>query len=457
MLSSPLLIDFGQGRQQKSEFKIKPRKGRPVAPSSSGHTPEEDDDLSGILSSRTLLKEPVETMSRLGSQGASPPLKPKRQHVLSCLTHADTCSCPCCSELSVARVSIHWALLQADLETDPQRSRRLRQYARKRCHSVSAKLQNSLAALMSFKKSTGLCLSLLQVEQGKVHLGAVLQLLRTGDKEKATILWEEIEAGLEAVTPKEALTPELGPIRAALLGAKAVACCLALAMKKQCAPEELFSSVWGWNPLKIKPQLKLKTESKQQSKSPISDTTPPETGDKRHPDMKSASAEQESKNIKESSVVPKKPKDLVPKITFTKSSMVFKTPKATRTSRPKSVSTSSGIGDLRAFDFTNEVPEISVNLTPSLHPSARHRGIAKSKTGPKGSFEVYKDSSPAEEKPVSVPAAPKRTKRSRFKVWPSGFRDVFRRYHKLLVNSLHLLSLRSSSVMKVTLKLHLLL
>lgn len=421
MLSSPLFIDFGQGRPQKSEVKIKPRKGRPAAPSSSGHTPEEDDDLSGILSSRNLLKEPVETMSRLGSQGASPPLKPKRQHLLSCLTHADTCSCPCCSELSVARVSIHWALLQADLQTDPERSRRLRQFARKRCRSVAAKLQNSLAALMS-KKSTGLCVSLLQVEQGKVHLGAVLQLLRTGDKEKATVLWEEIEAGLKAVTPKEALTPELGSIRAALLGAKAVACCLALAMKKQCAPEELFSSVWCWNPPKIKPQLKLKTESKHRSKSPVSDTTPPETGAKRHPDMKSASAEQESRTNKESSVVPKKPKDLVPKITFTKSSMVFKTPKATRTSRPKSVSTSSGIGDLRAFDFTNEVPEISVNFTPSLHPSASNRGIAKSKTVPKGLFEVYKDSSPAEEKSVTVPAAPKRTKRSRFKVWPSGFR-----------------------------------
>ncbi|XP_016408524.1 separin-like [Sinocyclocheilus rhinocerous] len=410
-----LCTDFGQGKQQKSEVKIKPRKGRPAAPSSSGHAPEKDDDLSGILSSRALLKEPVETMSRLGSQGASPPLKPKRQHGLSCLTHTDTCSCPCCSELSVARVSIHWALLQADLQTDPEHSCQLRQSARKRCRSVAAKLQSSLAALVS-KKSAGLCLSLLQAEQGKVHLGAVLQLLRTGDKGKATVLWEEIEAGLEAVMPKGALTPELGPIRTALLGAKAVACCLALAMKKRCTPEELFSSVWSWNPPKVKPQLKLKNESKHRSKSPVSDTTPPEAGAACHPDVKSASAEHESRKTKEFSVVSKKPKDLVPKITITKSSMVFKTPKASRTFRPKSVSTSSGIGDLRAFDFTNEVPEISVDFTPSLHPSASHRGIANSKIGPKGWFEVYKDSSPAEEKPVIVPAAPKRTKRSRFKV-----------------------------------------
>uniref|UniRef100_A0A672NDD1 Separin-like n=1 Tax=Sinocyclocheilus grahami TaxID=75366 RepID=A0A672NDD1_SINGR len=285
-----LCTDFGHGKQQKSEVKIKPRKGRPAAPSSSGHAPEKDDDLSGILSSRALLKEPVETMSRLGSQGASPPLKPKRQHGLSCLTHADTCSCPCCSELSVARVSIHWALLQADLQTDPECSCRLRQSARKRCRSVAAKLQSSLAALVS-KKSAGLCLSLLQAEQGKVHLGTVLQLLRTGDKGKATVLWEEIEAGLEAVMPKGVLTPELGPIRAALLGAKAVACGLALAMKKQCTPEELFSSVWGWNPPKVKPQLKLKNESKHRSKSTVSDTTPPEAVATCHPDVKSASVE----------------------------------------------------------------------------------------------------------------------------------------------------------------------
>uniref|UniRef100_A0A8C1V4L2 separase n=1 Tax=Cyprinus carpio TaxID=7962 RepID=A0A8C1V4L2_CYPCA len=276
------------GKQQKSEVKIKPRKGRPAAPSSSGHAPEEDDDLCGILSSRAFLKEPVETMSRLGSQGASPPLKPKRQHGLSCLTHADTCSCPCCSELSVARVSIHWALLQADLQTDPERARRLRQSARKHCRSVAAKLQSSLAALVS-KKSAGLSLSLLQAEQCKVHLGTVLQLLRTGDKGKSTVLWEEIEAGLEAVMPKGALTPELGPIRAALLGAKAVSCCLALAMKKQCTPEELFSSVWDWNPAKVKPQLKLKNESKHRSKSPVSDTIPPEAGAACHTDVKSIS------------------------------------------------------------------------------------------------------------------------------------------------------------------------
>ncbi|XP_067229495.1 separin isoform X1 [Chanodichthys erythropterus] len=409
-----LCTDFGQGQQQKSDMKIKPRKGRPAAPSSSGQTLEEDDDLSGILSSRALLKEPVEAMSRLGSQGASPPLKPKRQRGLSCLTHAESCSCPCCSELSVARVSIHWALLQAELQTDPEHSRRLRQSARKRCRSVTAKLQSSLAALVCSKKAAGLCLSLLQVERGKMHLGAVLQLLRTGNKGKDTVLWEEIEAGLEAVMNKVALKPELGPIRAALLGAKAVACCLALAMKKQCTPEELFYSVWDWNPPKSKPQLKPK--SKHRSKSPISEITPPEAGVKHHPDIKSGSDDHESRKTKDTSVVSKKAKDLAPKMTTTKSSMIFKTPKATRTSRSKSVSTSTGVSDLKAFDFTNEVPEISVNFTPSLHTSASHRGITKSKVASKGSFEVYKDSSPAEEKHVVVPAAPKRNMRSRFKV-----------------------------------------
>ncbi|XP_055068352.2 LOW QUALITY PROTEIN: separin [Misgurnus anguillicaudatus] len=378
-----LCTDFGQGQQAKSEMKIKPRKGRPAAPASSGDVLEEEEDLSGILSSRALLKEPVETLSRLGSQGASPPLKCKRQRWLSCLNHAETCSCPCCTELGVARVSIHWALIQAELQSDQELSRRLRHFARKRCRSVIAKLQSSLGAFVSSKKSTRQGLTVLQAYQGRVHLATVFQLLRTGDKGKAAALWEEIEAGLEAVKPSGAMTPELGPIRAALLGAKAVASCLALAMKKQCNPEELFSSAWCWNPSKIKTQLKPKTEMKQRAKSQTKETT----------------------------AGSKKAEDVVPKITISKSSVVFKTPKPPRTSRPKFGSTSTSIGDLRSFDFNNEVPEISVNLTP-----ASNRVAAKAKVASKGSFEVYKDSSPIEVKSVAVPAAPKRTKRSRFKV-----------------------------------------
>ncbi|XP_056607508.1 separin [Triplophysa dalaica] len=408
-----LCTDFGQAQQPKIEVKIKPRKGRPVAPASSGDILEEDEDLSGLLSSRALLKEPVETMSRLGSQGASPPLKPKRQRWLSCLTHAETCFSPCCTELSVVRVSIHWALIQADLQSDQELSCRLRQCARKRCLSVMTKLQSSLADLVSPNISTKRCLSVLQAELGRMHLASVLQLLRTGEKGKSAALWEEIEAGLKAVKPKGAMTPELGPIRAALLGAKAVACCLALAIKKQCTPEELFSSVWGWKPTKTKTQLKpQKTESRHKAKSPASDKPLSEGNVKSQSDKK---MEQESRKTKESSLASKKPKDSVPKITISKASMVFKTPKPTRTSRPKSVSTTTGVGDLRAFDFTNEVPEISVNFTPSLTP-AGNRGNTKSKVAPKGSFEVYKDSSPVEVKPLLVPAAPKRTKRSRFKV-----------------------------------------
>lgn len=354
-------------------------------------------------------------MSRLGSQGASPPLKPKRQRWLSCLTHAETCSSACCTELSVVRVSIHWALIQADLQSDQDLSRRLRHCARKRCRSVIAKLQSSLASLVSPNKSTKQCLTVLQAELGRAHLANVLHLLRTGDKGKAAALWEDIDAGLVAVKPKGAMTPDLRPIRAALLGAKAVACCLALAMKKQCTPEELFSSAWGWKPLKTITQLKPKTESKHRAKSPVSDKHLSEGNIESQTDCKKDTVEHESRKAKESSVVAKKSKDAVPKITISKSSMVFKTPKPARTSRPKSVSTSTGVGDLRAFDFTNEVPEISVNITTSLTP-AGHRGMTKSKVASKGSFEVYKDSSPVEVKPVVVPAAPKRTKRSRFKV-----------------------------------------
>ncbi|TRY54956.1 hypothetical protein DNTS_020719 [Danionella cerebrum] len=386
-------------KQKKCEVKIKPRKGRPVVPSSPSHITENDEDLSGVISSCANVMEPVYSMVAPESQGSSPLLKPKWQHRLSCLSHAETCSCPCCSELSIARASIHWALLQADLQTDPERSHRLRQAALKHCRSVKDKLQRCLAAIVQSKNSSELCLSLFQAELGRVHLGAALQMLRNGDKGKAAVLWDEVELGLEAVVPKGALMPELGALRSTLLWVKAVVCCTALAMKKECTPEDLFASEWDWNPPKAKQRSKLQSKRV--------DTSLPDAVDKRNPD-KTGPGEHESKKTKD---ISKKPKDIVPKITISKPSMVYKTPKATRTPRPKLVS--FGTGGLGVFDFSTEVPEISV--TPSLHHSANINKISKSKALSKGAFVVYKDSS-AEEKPLVVPGAPKRTKRSRFKV-----------------------------------------
>ncbi|MCJ8729137.1 hypothetical protein PDJAM_G00102520 [Pangasius djambal] len=424
-----LCTDFGHQQQQKTEVKIKPRKGRPAVKGSAPEIPEEEDeDMRGLLSSRSLGREALEEVSELG-QDASPPLKPKRQRMLSCLSHTESCSCPCCTEPVLARVSVLWALVRADAQNDAQNSRRLRHIAKLRCHSISAKLHARLAELVPVKCSEKPCM--LQPEVVRVQLSAVLTQLCCGVAEagKAAALWEEIEAGLEAVEPRGALLPELGPLKAALLGAKAVACCLALAGKKQCSPDELFSSVWGWTPPTAP---KSKTQIKPRGKSSSSDKPLPASA---------PSAKNLTENKREACVDPgskknrevtipssKKTKSSVPKISTTKPAMVFKTPRATRTPRSVSVVTPAGTAtDLSAFDFTNEVPDITVSSTPL--PAAKEApgsrcGVTRSKDAAKGSFQVFEDSSPLQEKPVPVPAAPKRTKRSRFKVEFSDESDV---------------------------------
>ncbi|XP_076870727.1 separin [Brachyhypopomus gauderio] len=426
--------DFGNHHLQKSELKIKPRKGRPAAQTSACPTveeEEEEEDLCGLLSSRALGREPVEALSGLG-QDASPPLKPKRQRVLACLTHAQDCSCPCCHEPGLGRVAVRWALAQANLRDDWRISHRLRHLAKLRCRSVTDKLRVRLAALVSAEgpDGPGPAPSLLKAELGMAHLGSVLMQLRCGAEEKgqAAALWEEIEAGLEAVEPKGVLCPELAPLRAALLGAKAEACLLTLAGKRQCSPDDLFSSAWGWSPPlvpvapMIKMQSKPRTEVQTWPKCSGGDELLPAGGSsaKNLPDgSRVASLEQSSKKTKEAPASSsKKAKDSGSKVSTAKHGMVFKTPRATRTPRPKSTSLATPAdiaGDLSAFDFTNEVPDIATPLR-AFKAMPGSRGAARAKIAPKGSFQVFEDTSPTQEKPVAVPAAPKRTKRSRFKV-----------------------------------------
>lgn len=388
---------------------------------SAPQVPEEEEDIGGILSSRSLGREPVEELAALG-RDASPPLKPKRQRVLSCLTHGESCSCLCCNEPSLAWVSIRWALVQADLQKESQNSCQLRHFAKLRCSNVTAKLHTRMSAVISSKLRPYQypAPSLLQAESGRVHLAIVMSRLcyRAEEKGKAPALWEEIEVGLQAVECKGAMCPELVLLRAALLGAKAVSCCLALAGKKQCNPEDLFSTAWGWTPPLTLYVPKIKMQLKQQSrlKSTSCDKPFPAGGTA---SKSEAPLEQVSSKTKEmSAALSKKAKDPVSKISITKPSMVFKTPRATRTPGPKSfpMMKSAGIaGDMRAFDFTSEVPDIIINSTP-LTSAKKTKTCRSGLTKSKGSFQVFEDCSPQPEKPVTVPAAPKRTNRSRFKV-----------------------------------------
>ncbi|XP_030634480.1 separin [Chanos chanos] len=413
--------DFCVQRQRKTQMKIKPRKGRPAdvpALSGGGAKDEEEEELSDILSSRSLGREPVEGVAEQVEHASSPPLKPKRRRWLACLTHGDRCACPCCTEPALARVSVLWALTQAQLA--PDYARRLRHLALQRCQAVTATLCARLASVMSLKERPPVP-RLLRTEVGRVYVGLAQAVLETGSEEKAGLgVWELLRAGLEAVSPERGLCGSLGPVRAALLVAEALACCFALSAKRCCRLEDLFSDAWAWNKPASGNQTRLKSKLEPRDKDPSSSTKVPQHAKK----DSSTVTEQDCRKTKNlSSKKPrdssKKSRDSVAKVAVTlpgsKPTVIFKTPRATSAPQPKPVAIATGGRNLSAFDFLSDGQDIPMPFTPAQKTSAR-RGAPGSKVAPKGAFQVFEELSPTQEKVMNVPAAPKRTKRSRFKV-----------------------------------------
>lgn len=112
----------------------------------------------------------------------------------------------------------------------------------------------------------------------------------------------------------------------------------------------------------------------------------------------------------------KKTKDHIPKIKVSFSStkgqmsQVPKTPVVVKQFRAK-----SSVGELKSFDFNTEVPTVACTPVQRVKaPSSARRGAAKVTANLP--FQVYEELSPSQDKPQPVPAAPKRTKKSRFKV-----------------------------------------
>uniref|UniRef100_A0A8C4YU82 separase n=1 Tax=Gadus morhua TaxID=8049 RepID=A0A8C4YU82_GADMO len=304
--------------EQKMDVKIKPRKGRPAA-KAPAPIPSPDEDYSGLLSTRWFTKETAEQ-----DQGSSPPLKAQPRRWLSSLAHAAGCRCPCCGTPSLGRVTARWAVAQADLAlllepSDGRVSRILHRTALSRCRSVTEKLSAQLAALFpsAGPAEPGLMLDVV----GRTYLSMALAGL--GPRlDPVQDVWDVMEAGLAFVSVNP--SPVLRPARAGLMATKAMASLLTLAGKRNCSPEELFSSAWTWNPPR------------------------------------------DTKRSKTSALLP-----------------------------------------------SVKVP--TVVCTPVPRPRAgAPRGPARAST--RTPFQVYEEGSPDQEKPQPVPGAPRRTKKSRFKV-----------------------------------------
>ncbi|KAJ7999129.1 hypothetical protein DPEC_G00212200 [Dallia pectoralis] len=363
--------------EQKTEVKIQPRKGRP-APKQDPPLPRVEEDGKAFLSTRWLPKEPIEQ-----DQATSPPLKARPQRWLSSLGHVATCPCPCCSEPSLGRVTARWATTQADLalqlsSAETQNSRNLHLAALSRCKRITDKMSAKLNTLFPLKAIPPKpCL--LQDLVGRVYLRMALSGLELKPG-KAASTWKVLEAGLAFVSSKP--SPELGSLKARLLGAKAHASCLALAAQKGHPPDELFSSAWTWNP-----------PSKVDRKPTTLQPPPPSIATAAKTQKKTKDPVSKMKNI------------LIPK-----GQILPKTPVAIKHPRAK-----SSTGELSAFDFNTEVPTVTCTPVQRVKaPVSARRGAAKGTMSLP--FQVYEEVSPTRDKPQPVPAAPKRTKKPRFKV-----------------------------------------
>uniref|UniRef100_UPI0037E95384 separin n=1 Tax=Semicossyphus pulcher TaxID=241346 RepID=UPI0037E95384 len=378
-----LCTDFSD-QVQKSEVKIKPRKGRPAKKSQSPLPPIEDDDK-GILSTRWIAKEPI-----VRDPASSPPLKAQPRRWLSSLTHKSDCQCHCCSEPCLGRATARWAATQADLvlQLDPNETKicfKLQWATLARCKSVSTKLGEQMAKLFppcgpakNFYKP-----SLMQDVVGRVYLRMALSGLEPGSN-KVGGIWKILEAGIAFVdsTP----SPDLRPVRAGLMATKAIVSLFTLAAKKGCTPEELFSHAWTWNA----PKLELKSEEKTSFIK-----RPKES-------VKNLDIPEKTKEAKKVKVV--KPKIQVKSSSVKGMGLVPMTPVMTK-SKP--------VRDLGSFDFNTVVPTLT--CTPVQKVKAPASVLKAPKTASK-QFQVYEELSPVQDKAQVVPAAPRRTKKSRYKV-----------------------------------------
>ncbi|XP_047440147.1 separin [Mugil cephalus] len=377
---------------KRTDVKIKPRKGRPVQKLQSP-LPIMEDDLKDILSTRWIANEPV-----VKDLTCSPPLKAQPRRWLSSLEHIPDCQCPCCSQPCLGRATALWAATQADLvlqldPSDASISSKLLRASLSRCKSVSTKLGEKLAKIFTHCVPAKAISkpSLMQDVAGRVYLRMALSGLEPS-LNKVCGIWKILEAGLAFVD--STTSPVLRPVRAGLLATKAIALLIILAAKKGCTPEELFSNAWNWNA--PKEDKVLKSEQKM---------VPPSSLRKKPKDTIKIP------DIPEHKKEAKKVKTVRPKIQVTSSSTKEKGLVPMTPVMPRS---KSSVKDFGSFDFNTVVPTLT--CTPIQKMKGPTLAQKAPRTSTKLQFHVYEELSPVQDKAPPVPAAPKRTKISRFKV-----------------------------------------
>ncbi|XP_007566156.1 separin [Poecilia formosa] len=373
---------------KRTDVKIKPRKGRPAQRPQSP-LPSMENELKDILSIRWSAKEVV-----MKDVASSPPLKAPPLRWLSSLTHEPDCQCSCCSEPCLGRASAHWAATQAELAlhldpNDLSATSKLHWATLVCCKNVTTRLKEKLTELFPpCDPARGISKpSLMQDVVGCVYLSMAQAELQT-KANKVSGLWKILDAGLAFMDSTS--SPALRPVRAHLMATKAIALLMSLAAKKGCRPEELFSKAWSWNAPK---ELK-DIESWEKSVPPSK--------------LKKTKASIRNPDAAEKKREPKNVKAIKSNSQFTGPSTKAKglVPMTPVVAKSKS---SSGV-----FDFNTVVPTLTFTPVQNVQCYASVQKVSRSTTT--FQFHVYEDASPVQNKVPPVPAAPKRTKKTRYKV-----------------------------------------
>ncbi|KAL2100543.1 hypothetical protein ACEWY4_002304 [Coilia grayii] len=419
--------------QPHCDVKLHPRKGiLPTghqAPPTEPQGEEPNSNMEVFLSSCPIPRILVEGVGVGSVQGSSPPLK-QQSDWLKSLSHGEECVCLVCSDVTLGRVCVSWALVSAALSSHTQgkskpavrahthtrAASRLYHLSLRRCQHLSHTLLRGLSSLGAPSTHTHARAHThthphVRVAVARALLGQAEGMMGR-DPQASPQLWELLEKGLKVATPRGHMWAELLALKAELLALRGVACCLAIVAKQGVSLEELFSGAWGWNPPKTKPRARMAPRGKE-----VAQRAAPKTPASKTKSTPSVTLSSTPKPLSAASKALSSASN--PPLGFS----AFKTPRAPRSRPPPPDSA------LSVFDFsvdspdrshtrprrnTRPLPERSVPVTTGLKPAHKDSGRGFQASG--RGFQIYEDTSPTEAPAPKAPPAPRRTKRCRFKM-----------------------------------------
>uniref|UniRef100_A0A452HG59 separase n=1 Tax=Gopherus agassizii TaxID=38772 RepID=A0A452HG59_9SAUR len=248
------LLESGT-EKQKSEVKIKPKKGRSKGSKCQGPSAEPAGEEDGFLKGPLL--EFVDTVSRQETESVlttSPVLKPKKKRCLNFLSHSALCSCSLCSDVTLSAVCLHWAVSYAQWELasgNRAEGLGLLRASLERCMVMTSRFSTMVqeASQHNGKKAAVRDRSVLGLLDDLVaNIYATVAAQSMGDHRPEKRLWELLEAGLTFLSSRVPCLPGLEYHKASLLLTKAVATIYSLVSKHNSCMAHIFSSAWAWKP-----------------------------------------------------------------------------------------------------------------------------------------------------------------------------------------------------------------